>query len=192
MDERPTAASGSPIKVALSSVTQTTDYTCGPAAVLAVCRYYGAGPATEREIELDMRMSPTGSDPAQLIEVLERYGLQHREYRPMTDDALRAELDRGHPVIVMLQAWAAPPPASYLDHWSDGHWVVAIGYTGAGVVFEDPMLEHERGFLTYDQLDERWHDLEGEDDRKVVRYGLAVWGDRGMPATQPPVMRPIA
>ncbi|MGE0549063.1 MAG: C39 family peptidase [Kofleriaceae bacterium] len=182
----------SAIKVDLPSVSQCTDYTCGPAALLAVCRYYGVGPATEREIEHAMQMSSRGSDPAHLIAALDRFGLQHRERQPMTDDELRASLDAGRPVIVMLQAWAEPRPVSYRDHWIDGHWVVAIGYTADGIVFEDPLLDGERGFLGYDELDERWHDLEGAHDREVVRYGLVVWGERGRPANGSLLARSIS
>jgi predicted double-glycine peptidase len=53
--------------------------------------------------------------------------------------------------------------------------VIAIGHTRAGVVFEDPWLHRSRGFLPWLALAERWHDVEGADDDRVERYGLAIW-----------------
>jgi predicted double-glycine peptidase len=166
------------IKIGLPGHQQRKDYTCGAAAMLSVCSYYGVGPRREATIERDMRMTELGSDPAHLIRALDRYGIAHQAHQPMTDGELRKSLDARRPVIMMLQAWASPRPASYRDHWTDGHWVVAIGYTQAGVVFADPYLERARGYLSFAELDERWHDLEGRRHRRVQRYGLAVSGRR--------------
>jgi predicted double-glycine peptidase len=166
------------IKVRLPGCQQRKDYTCGAAAVLSVCSYYGIGPRREATIERDMKMNRSGSDPAHLIRALDRYGLAHKAYQPMTDVELRTSLDARHPVILMLQAWASPRPVSYRDHWTDGHWVIAIGYTREGVVFADPYLDRARGYLSFTELDERWHDLEGPRNRRVERYGLAISGAR--------------
>jgi len=43
------------------------------------------------------------------------------------------------------------------------------------VYFEDPSLHNARGFLTYQQLDDRWHDIEGKDNHHVERYGAVIW-----------------
>ncbi|MDB4961123.1 MAG: hypothetical protein JWP01_1122 [Myxococcales bacterium] len=164
------------LSVGLPCVAQRKDYTCGAAAVLAVSAYYGVGPATEDAVVRDMGFGPEGSDPAHLIKALRRYGLRHAETRGMMDGELRARLDRGHPVILMLQAWGEL--SSYRHAWSDGHWVVAIGHDARGLYLEDPLIESARGFLSWPALAERWHDLEGRTRRRVHRYGLAVWSPR--------------
>ena len=164
------------VRAPLPCVVQRTDHTCGAAAVLAVSRYFGVGPATEAAVVRDMGFGLLGSDPAHLVRALRRYRLRFAEHRGMTDAALRAALDRGFPVIVMLQAWG--DRARYRDHWRDGHWVVVIGYDQRGVYFEDPIIEGARGFVTYTALADRWHDLEGPTHRRVRRYGLMVWGTR--------------
>lgn len=161
------------IKIALPSVRQGEDWTCGAAALLAICAFYGVGPEWEHEIARAMRLSRAGSDPVQLVRVARAYGLETEEVRGMTDAQLRRCLDARRPVVLMLQAWGSR--RGYRDHWRSGHWVIAIGHTRAGVVFEDPWLHRSRGFLGWRELAERWHDVEGRDDAQVERYGLAIW-----------------
>lgn len=164
------------ITIELPDTEQRTDYTCGAAAVLAVARYYGVGPTDEREVAADMRMTTDGSDPVHLRRALTRYHLAHAEHRGMTDAQLRAQLDARLPVIVMLQAWGER--RSYRGWWADGHWVVAVGHDARGVYVEDPSLAGARGFVTWRELAERWHDVEGTAQRHVHRYGLVVWSAR--------------
>ncbi|HWU85948.1 MAG TPA: C39 family peptidase [Kofleriaceae bacterium] len=163
------------IKIDLPNIVQAKDYTCGAAALLAICRYYGVGPRSERRVVEDMGFGRDGSDPKHVLRAVKKYGLAHEELRPMTIRQLRAYLDLARPVMLMLQAWADPRPASYRDHWEDGHWVVAIGHDTTRIYFEDPYLEGARGYLTHAQLDERWHDIEGRDAHHVDHYGLAIW-----------------
>ena len=43
-----------------------------------------------------------------------------------------------------------------------------------GVFFEDPSLQAVRGFLTYAELEERWHDV-GPKKEHIEHYGLVLW-----------------
>lgn len=165
--------------IELPNTAQATSHTCGAAALLAICSYYGRGPSTEAEVVADMGFGEAGSDPAHVLRALQRYGLHHREYRPMTNRQLARCLDRARPVLLMLQAWSDTPPLSgFTNVWDSGHWVVAIGYDARGVYFADPSLEDARGFLSHEALDERWHDIEGTDEHHVHRYGIAIWRQR--------------
>lgn len=165
--------------IELPNVVQATDYTCGAAALLAVGSYYGVGPAREREVVRDMGFGEEGSDPAHLVGAARAYGLHVREYRGMTDRQLVRCLDRGRPVVLMLQAWPEKGPvAGFRDVWDSGHWVVAIGHDARGVYFADPSLEGARGFLGHGALAERWHDIEGVEERRTYRYGVAMWRQR--------------
>ncbi len=167
------------IAIDLPNLVQCEAYTCGAAALLAVASYYGVGPDSEAAIVDDMAMGSDGSDPAHLLRAATRYGLSHREYRPMSRHELVRCVDRGRPVIVMLQAWPdAAPPHGFTEIWDTGHWVVAIGHDARGVYFADPSLPGARGFLDHRALAERWHDIEGPDARPVQRYGLALWRQR--------------
>ena len=134
-----------------------------------------------------------GSDPAHLVRAIERYGLHHRVYEPMSSRELARCLDRGRPVMIMLQAWRdVVPAAGFADVWDSGHWVVAIGHDARGVYFADPSLAAARGFLAHAALDERWHDLEGDNQRHVQRFGLAVWRQRVVETERITRVRPIA
>jgi predicted double-glycine peptidase len=169
------------IRIPVPDTTQQTDYTCGASALQAVCKYYGVGPDDEFDFVADMRMPRSGSDPEHIIRGVRRYRLRYREYFPMSREQLLECLNRRRPVILMLQAWGESAGGrsrrGYKTVWEDGHWVVAIGYTGRGVLFEDPSLQAVRGFLSFRELDLRWHDW-GPKKIHMDHYGLAVWKPR--------------
>jgi predicted double-glycine peptidase len=154
------------VKVDVPHVVQREDHTCGAAALLAICRYYGVGPVDEATIVRDMKLPLDGADPVHLVRALDAYGLAYEETRGMTHDALRTTLDAARPVMLALQAWG------------EGHWVVAIGYDKRGVHVEDPWLEKGRGFFGWRALANRWHDIEGHPPTPLERYGLAIWKPR--------------
>ncbi len=162
------------IKVELPNMVQLESYTCGPAALLAIFAYYGVGPEEESELERAIGITPEGSDPDHLVQAARACGLRCEEFRPMTIAQLTACLDDRRPVLLMLQAWGDPAPPSYAGCWTDGHWIVAIGYDDSRVYFEDPSMYRTRGFLTYEELDARWHDVEGSNIR-TEHYGVAIW-----------------
>lgn len=155
---------------------QELDYTCGAAALRAVADYFGVAPASEAALVALMGMGEDGSDPAHLVHAARALGLATREYRPMSAHALARCLDRGRPVILMLQI--GDDARRWRDVWDCGHWVVAIGHDARGVSFVDPLLAGARRFFTHAELDERWHDIEGPDAHHVERYGVAVWRQR--------------
>jgi predicted double-glycine peptidase len=179
--------------IELPNVVQGTDYTCGAAALLSICSYYGVGPTAERAVVDDMGFTEAGSDPAHVVRAATRYGLHVREYRPMTDRQLARCLDRGRPVVLMLQAWPATPPLTgFANVWDSGHWVVAVGHDVRGVYFADPSLAGARGFLAHAELDERWHDIEGDDAHHVHRYGVEIWRQRIVNPQRITRVQPIA
>jgi uncharacterized protein len=165
------------ILIPVPDTRQQTGYTCGAAALRAVCEYFGVGPRTEGEFAEDMKMTSAGADPEHLIRALDKYGLRHKAFHRMSMRGLKGSVDRGRPVIMMLQAWGGTkknPWPNYRNDWSDGHWVVAIGYNDDGVFFEDPSLRRVRGFMGFDELKVRWHDV-GPHLGHMYYYGLAVW-----------------
>lgn len=165
------------IKIDLPNATQVTDYTCGASALLSICSYFGVGPEDEAELEADMAMPKTGADPIHITTTAKRYGLRVREIRPMTAAKLEKYLDKRRPVILMIQAWAERA-VSYATAWDEGHYVVAIGYDEDVFYVEDPSLHGSRGFIARDDLDARWHDVEGEDNHHTDHLGIAIWRDK--------------
>ena len=162
------------IKIDLPNATQTTDYTCGASALQAICSYFGVGPEDEWDYEREMGMPKTGADPIHITTAAEQYGLEVKEYRPMTAKQLEKCLDKGRPVILMLQAWSGREQ-SYDHEWAEGHYVVAIGYDDEVFYVEDPSIHGSRGFLTREELDARWHDVEGDEGSHTEHLGIAIW-----------------
>jgi predicted double-glycine peptidase len=168
------------VRVPVPDTEQDTDATCGASSLLAVCLYYGVGPVEEREVARDMGMDlARGANPEHIVKAAQLYGLRVREEQPMCVERLRELVGQGKPVVCMLQAWGGR--RRYWDDWADGHWVVAIGWDRSGVYFEDPSIAGARGFLSYEDLEDRWHDV-GAYGRKVPRYGVALWRPRARPA----------
>jgi predicted double-glycine peptidase len=177
MEPRYHTISSRAIRVPVPDVLQKTNFSCGPASLMAVARFYSCGPESEEEFIAEVRKagmdSRVGSHPGQLQEVAHWLKLKTRVYQPMTVKQLCRCLRQKQPVLLMLQAWADERP-DYRESWNHGHWVVAIGFDRAGVIFEDPMLEAVRGFLSFAELDARWHDT-GPHGQRIDHFGLAVW-----------------
>lgn len=57
--------------------------------------------------------------------------------------------------------------------FSDGHYVVAIGFSKNRIYFSDPSL-YKLAYLENDEFVRRWHDIEGR--KKFYQFGLAVFG----------------
>lgn len=164
------------IRVQVPDTHQFTDTTCGASSLLAVCCYYGVAGAVSRaeedKIVAVSGMNPTaGSDPEHLVRAAKAYGLVWEEQEWMSVRRLQAHLDDRKPVVVMLQACYELP--SYRNEWDCGHWVVAIGYDAKRVYFEDPEIDGHRGYLSYADLADRWHDY-GAHYRHVYEYGLVL------------------
>ena len=167
------------IRIPLPNTFQQKSWTCGPAAVRAICEYYGCGPDTERQFKRQMSVPYAGADPEHLMWGFVQYGLDFKAYNPMTIEEVKREVRRGRPVLMMLQAWGTNSRTkdwrrSYEHIWQDGHWVVAIGYDREGMYFEDPSILKDRGFLDYAELKLRWHD-HGPRKERIYNFGISVW-----------------
>ena len=173
------------IRIPVPDTSQQTDSTCGASCLQAVCKYYGVGPDDEwqfaRALDMDHRV---GSHAFQIIRAAHRWGLRSRAYPSMTTTDLRRELRHRHPVLLMMQAWGEETyrgrkrwRRDYRDHWKDGHWAVAIGYSREGFFFEDPSLQAVRGYLSEKDLNSRWRDT-GPQNVRMPNYGLALWHPR--------------
>ena len=166
------------------NLLQTHDYDCGPTALQSILAYYGINEDLEKIIELsgtksDGSPSEKGTYIEELKNTAEKYGLK-TELKAMTMKDIEKYLNKKIPVIMLIQAWGEVKTSDWENLWSDGHYVVAIGYDRKKIYFEDP----ESVFRTYlyrEELGKRWHDIRGE--KKYINYGLAVYGKK--PAYNP-------
>jgi hypothetical protein len=114
----------------LRAYQQTTEYTCGPAALLSFAKFYGyhdilEDTKTEMRIaqELgtrDLNSSQPGTKPEEMVVWLEKNGFDAKiEFEDKGDGSalqlLRENIRRGIPTLV---------------EWIDlsGHWAIAVGY----------------------------------------------------------------
>ncbi|HEX8108081.1 MAG TPA: hypothetical protein VF516_10165, partial [Kofleriaceae bacterium] len=115
-----------------------------------------------------------GAPPEAIVRVAVAHGLSATKREHMTVDDLAAEIARGNPVIVELQAWSDARRTSWVDDWDDGHYAIAIAVEGDRVVFEDPSVLGSRAVLSRRELEERWHDIDA--GYRNVRAGIVFGG----------------
>ena len=169
---------------------QETDYSCGPASLLAVLRYWGAFKGKERDLYGPLETSKKdGTEPPKLRDFARSLGLSAELRTGMTLADLRAALGRGETVIVDIQAWRENPHSTkpWKDDWEDGHYVVVIGMDAKDVFFEDPVLKDSYAYMPADELLSRWHDYEDRHGT-VQRYwqaGVVIRGRSPAPAPLP-------
>ncbi len=117
------------VSLGVKGYQQTTDYTCGPAAVMSLLRWYhllndsDMNAGTERRIaeEMgtgDMNSRHPGTSPQQMINWLQAHGFSVMSGDNGTLELIRSNLKQDMPVLVDWIDWG-------------GHWVVATGYYAA-------------------------------------------------------------
>jgi hypothetical protein len=165
------------IRAPVPDIAHVTDSSSGLSALMVVCKYFGVGPEDEEKYAVDLSLDGIGPDPDRLVSAARRYGLTVDVRCPMSVAELQCFLDELKPVILLVQAWGEEedetPRSGYADVWEDDHYLVAIGHDGAGVYFEDPSLQGVRGYLSFGELEERWH-ARGPNLTKLHRFGVAM------------------
>lgn len=169
--------------IAVPDVLQSTDFSCGAAALQSVLAYYGVGRSEAELIELLGTNEETGTTPESMARVAGELGLRASIGENLALNELRVALEEGVPVIVAFQAWAEdkPPGFSWPECWDEGHYAVVIGMDEDYVYLEDPSLFGSRGRIAVGEFLERWHDdaYSGESpadirDRRWIRLGIFV------------------
>jgi len=124
---RPLATPGR-VQLPLAAFQQTTDYTCGPACLLTLMRYYGQN-GDEMQIAKEAHCSKdTGTSPEQMAAWLKARNFKVTWGENGSLDMLRANLARGVPTLVEWIDWG-------------GHWVIVVGYdTRNTPTLDDDML----------------------------------------------------
>ena len=157
------------IKFTLPDVVQEKSYSCGAAAVSAICRAYGVGPDDEEYYREALQTDPeVGTDENVIRQFFDRMGMLTAVSTETTDEQLKAYLDAHAPVLMLIQAWGEMPEDYGNPRSDQGHYVIAIGYTEDDLIVEDPALVNTRGYIAWDELESRWHLPE------LVRWAMCV------------------
>lgn len=163
------------IKVHLPKVKQTKNYTCGAAALRAICKLYNVGPKSEKQFIKDCKTKERGTKPDDIIRAARSYGLSVKAKSNMSLNELKKYLDLGRPVICCIQAYGGKEEYNERER---GHYVVACGYDPALIYFEDPYMKDSRGFLSCEEFENRWHD-EDYTGKIYKQFGMVIWKNTG-------------
>lgn len=160
----------------LRIVRQTFDFDCGAKALQAVMEYYGV------EIREDILIQALGSGEhgtnyQNMITVAEENGFQVFASYNVSLEKLKECVHQGHPVIVLVQAWA--DKYMTLEDWrqdyEDGHYAVVIDYLDNIIVFEDPSSTR-RTWLTHEEFLARWHDKDPASGENLDHFAMILTG----------------
>ena len=93
----------------------------------------------------------------------------------MTVGQLERAVDAGQPPIVDLQAWR-DTALPWRETWDAGHYVLLVGYDAERLFVMDPsiMTPGAYAFLPRAELDERWHDLAGPEDARLLGVDVGL------------------
>lgn len=154
---------------------QVYSFDCGANALQSILTYYGYDIREEEIMRMAGTTEENGTSPSGLMSVAKKYGIPNEFHENLTIDFLKKCIDNGFPVIISLQAWVDDPDRiDWNNTWDEGHYVIAIGYDNRRIYFEDPSST-KRTSLTFEELDERWHDIE-EDGKKYYHHGIIFKG----------------
>ena len=162
---------------------QSTEYSCGAAAMQAVLGYWGRDIGEEDVREMLNTNEVSGTYPDDIIRVAKALGLQAEYKENMSMADLENYVAEGIPVVVDCQAWRSVSQynESWADTWNNGHWLVVIGIDENNVTLEDPYILGDRGYMSREEFLARWHNVRGLDETdtgKQIHMGIAIRGER--------------
>ena len=162
---------------------QSTEYSCGAAAMQAILGYWGRDIGEEDVREMLNTNEASGTYPDDIIRVAKALGLQAEYKENMSMADLENYVAEGIPVIVDCQAWRSVSQynESWSDTWYNGHWLVVIGIDENNVTLEDPYILGDRGIMSREEFMARWHNVRGLDETdtgKQIHMGVAIRGER--------------
>jgi predicted double-glycine peptidase len=181
--ERAIRASLAPRLVPVPLISQSSPWTCGPAALMAALVYFGVFDDTESRLDAELGATPEqGTRVSDIVASARRFGLSADAETGLTLEGLSRELASGAVVIVALQAWASRAVTDWRSDWEDGHYVVVVGITSDRVYVMDPSVRTGYAYLPRAQFLDRWHDYDVEGDRTVIwnQLGIVIRGGAGL------------
>ena len=160
---------------------QTFDFDCGAKALQLVMEYYGID-IREDELLKELKTGNEGTSYANIISVAEKNGFEVFASNGVSLEQLMDFVDRGYPVIVIVQAWA--DRYMTLEDWKsnfdNGHYAVVIGHQDHVIIFEDPSSIH-RTWMSEEEFLARWHDIDLNTHKKVEHFAMVLMGKQPAP-----------
>ena len=171
------------IKLDFPELRQIYNYDCGVTAIQQVLIYYGIEKREDELIKLLDTKKTTiiehGTKLSKMIEVFKYFALEAEIIRNSTLNEIKKLIDNGIPPIILMQAWRdySVDNLDWEKDYSDGHYVVAIGYNDNCIFFEDP-ASVTRTYLSFDEFEKRWHDVDDNNKTKNSHVAIVVKGEK--------------
>lgn len=146
-------------------VEQKADYTCGAAVVRSILQSFKMDVSEDKLAKLLDVSTEDGIANTNIVNFL-NYIVFSDSKANLTIEQLKENLDKGHPVIIALQAYSKNDK----DHWGYGHYSIAIGYDNKNIYFMDPG-DKAYSYLPTKEFSDRWHFLDG---KELVHFGIIV------------------
>lgn len=158
--------------LSIPDTRQSNESDCGVSVTQAVLAYYGENYS---ESELSDKLQPytleDGVPSKNIIKLFKELGYKVWHGKMQIKHLIKC-INKGYPVIILIQAWSEDENIDWKKTVDWGHYVIAKGYTEKTILIEDPAL-FGSGELTYDELKLRWHGLDG---KYLQHYGIIVFG----------------
>lgn len=152
---------------------QDNTCSCGSSVVQSILTYYGIDKRQD-DLSKSLHMTKDGISYTEIIDKLKYYKLQ-TESGIMSQENVKKFIDNQIPVIILIQAYSADKKYSK-DKYTDGHFVIIIGYDDSKFFIEDPSINNNIGYIPFKELDIRWHGYGQNHNEKLDHYGIAVIG----------------
>ena len=163
--------------IPLPLTRQSTDYTCGAAAVLSIHGYFGENPLEVDLVSPLQLTSAFGTDRKSMESYFQSIGYEISVHEPMSLSNLKEYLSEGHPVLCLVQAW--DNQKDYTNYWGIGHYIIAIGYDQERIYFMDPWILGNYGYISIGEFMNRWHQ-QAADGTQVIQWGLAILKEKSI------------
>jgi predicted double-glycine peptidase len=159
------------------SLRQVYSYSCGASALQVLTMFYGYD-MREGQIIEKIGTTEEGTERENMIKFLKKLGFKVEERQKYTIDNLKNFINKNMPVIIPLQAWVGDDfKPGWEKGWDNGHYVVVMGYTDDHIIFSDPSSIYDT-YLSYEELDLRWHDVGMTPKDKLDHYAIVPYGKK--------------
>jgi predicted double-glycine peptidase len=154
---------------------QATEYTCGVAALQSIFAFYGEDIREELLAKQLGSNEKNGTSHKNIAKLAKAKGYEVNITEQTSIEKLKSILNKGNPVICLIQAWAEKK-VDYKNDWDNGHYVVAIGYDNKNIYFMDPATIGNYTYIPIQEFLTRWHDKEGS--KKILQFAMVITKDK--------------
>ena len=165
---------------------QSTEYTCGVAALQSIFAYYGDD-VRENLLARQLKANAkNGTNYHKIAKLARTKGYTVNVYTNTTLVRLKKFLDARQPMICLIQAWTGHQ-VDFANDWNDGHYVVAIGYDKDKLYFMDPSTLGNYTYIPTEEFLVRWHDC--DEKEKLVHWAMEIY--KPGPTFNPNLIKPL-